>query len=147
VSRVVEALGWWAVLTAGYLGVISKISWTELLVGGCAAAVGTAAAMAARRLLASEEERQGPYRPGFAALAGLPLEIVGDTARVLWSPAGSWGETQVSANAAGKGGLALLMSASPGTFVGKIDPDRGRLVVHRTRGRTSPLEKRLTGES
>ncbi|MFI0447086.1 hypothetical protein [Actinomadura sp. 6N118] len=139
-----EALAWWGALTVGYLAVVSSVSLTEVLVGTGAAAAGAVAALAARRVLTPDTpERHGrsPVRPG--ALALLPVRIVEDTVRVLWSPQGVWGEIRVGRGA--QGAVTLVVSASPGAYVGAVDPEHGRLVVHRTGGRTSALEKRMVG--
>jgi hypothetical protein len=41
-----------------------------------------------------------------------------------------------------RGAATLLMSASPGTYVGGVDPERGLLRVHRLTG-PSPFERSL----
>lgn len=141
-TRPAEALIWWVALTAGYLGMVSTISLTEFVVGAGGAAAGAAAAMAARRVLAPGRASVSSVPP--KALVWLPPQILRDTARVLWSPKGEWGEMRVAGGSLGA--ATLLVSVAPASYVGEADPERGRLVLHRVGAGPSALEKRLTGE-
>ncbi|MBO2449527.1 hypothetical protein J4573_20670 [Actinomadura barringtoniae] len=140
-NRPAEALLWWVALTAGYLGMVSTISLTEFVVGATGSAVGAAAAMGARRVLAAERTGASSVPP--KALLWLPPQILGDTVRVLWSPQGDWGEMRMGQGRLGA--VTLLVSVAPASYVGEADPESGRLVLHRVDGRPSALEKRLAG--
>ncbi|MEU8124860.1 hypothetical protein AB0C21_39630 [Spirillospora sp. NPDC049024] len=129
---------------------------TEIAVGALAAAACAAAAVAARRDMLSA----GADRPSGAArgpadgrvtpallmppLARLPAQVVSDTARVTLRGAsgGRWTPLAVAPGPAARGAATLLVSASPGSYVGGVDPDRGLLRVHRLAGPT-PFERSL----
>jgi hypothetical protein len=160
-----EPLAWWAALTAVYLGLASTISVTEITVGAAAAAACAAAAVAGRRALLTDEptgepadrptgEPAGGAAPGrrpvpLARLAGplalLPVQITADIARITVRGAagGDWTPLAVAPDPARRGAATLLMSASPGTYVGGVDPGRNLVRVHRLTPRPSPFERRL----
>ncbi|MES9544288.1 hypothetical protein, partial [Actinomadura sp. NPDC000600] len=77
-------------------------------------------------------------------LARLPAQVVSDTARVTLRGAsgGRWTALAVAPGPAARGAATLLVSASPGSYVGGVDPDRGLLRVHRLAGPT-PFERSL----
>jgi hypothetical protein len=126
-------------------------------VGAVAAAAGAAAAVAGRRaLLATARAREGararerarsPVAPArlLPPLARLPGQIVADTARIAVRGAsgGRWTTLSAAPGPAGRGVATLLVSTSPGTYVGGVDPGRGLLRVHRLAGGPSPFERRL----
>ncbi|WP_157438390.1 hypothetical protein [Actinomadura latina] len=161
--RAAEPLAWWAGLLAVYLGLVSTISVTEITVAAVAAAAGAAAAVAARRALLSTgtaRDLEGGREPAAdrvpavrpvpparlaAPLARLPGQVVADTARVIVRGAGGgdWTVLAVAPGPADRGAATLLMSVSPGTYVGGVDPERGLLRVHRLAPGASPFERRL----
>ncbi|WP_433469860.1 hypothetical protein [Spirillospora sp. CA-128828] len=161
--RAAEPLAWWAALLAVYLALVSTISVTEITVGALAAAAGAAAAVAGRRALfttgTSRDPEGGPataagrvkaLRPVPPArlippLAWLPAQVAADTARIAVRGAsgGHWTPLAVAPGAANRGTATLLVSISPGTYVGGVDPERGLLHVHRLAPRPSPFERRL----
>ncbi|WP_207400594.1 hypothetical protein [Actinomadura roseirufa] len=146
-----EPLAWWTVLLAVYLALVSAVSPGEIAVGALAAAAGAAAAVAARRVLLTTAPGTGPRgRPVPPArlvrpLALLPAQIVSDTARltVRGAPEGGWSPLAVAPGPANRGTATLLLSTSPGTYVGLVDPGRERLRVHRLDPRPSPFERGL----
>ncbi|GGU01928.1 hypothetical protein GCM10010177_71580 [Actinomadura citrea] len=146
-----------------YLALVPAISPTEITVGALTAAVGAAAAVAARRVLlttgtarppgSGREPAAGrdasrrpvaPVRLLLPPLARLPAQIVADTARITVRGAtgGHWTTPAAPPGPAARGAATLLMSASPGTYVGGVDPERGLLRVHRLTG-PSPFERSL----
>ncbi|NYE14065.1 hypothetical protein [Actinomadura citrea] len=158
-----EPLAWWTALLAVYLALVPAISPTEITVGALTAAVGAAAAVAARRVLlttgtarppgSGREPAAGrdasrrpvaPVRLLLPPLARLPAQIVADTARITVRGAtgGHWTTPAAPPGPAARGAATLLMSASPGTYVGGVDPERGLLRVHRLTG-PSPFERSL----
>lgn len=155
VRRAAEPLAWWSVLLACYLALVSTISGTEITVGAAAAAAGAAAAVAGRRALlttarACEGGRvpaRSPVAPSrlLPPLGRLPAQIVADTARIAVRGAsgGRWTTLSAAPGPAGRGVATLLVSTSPGTYVGGVDPGRGLLRVHRLAGGPSPFERRL----
>ncbi|TDC76392.1 hypothetical protein [Actinomadura sp. 7K507] len=163
--RAAEPLAWWSVLLAGYLAMASAITPTEMTVGALAAAAGAAAAVAARRALlgtGTAHDPEGGHRPAadlsprrrpvpparlLPPLALLPAQIAADTARITARGAsgGGWTSLGVAPGPADRGVATLLMSASPGAYVGGVDPERGLLRVHRLTPRPSPFERRLHG--
>jgi hypothetical protein len=152
-----EPLAWWAALLAVYLALVSAVSLLEVTVGAVTAAAGAAAAVAARRALFADHADEGhggepsgdrpPVAPARAAgaLARLPVQVVADTARVVARGAtgGSWTTLSVAPGTAARGAATLLVSTSPGAYVGAVDPRRGRLRVHRLASAPSPFERRL----
>lgn len=152
--RAAEPLGWWTALLAVYLALVSTISITEITLGALTAAAGAAAAVAARRALlttgtARTAGGDGTGRPAaagrlLAPLARLPAQIVADTARITLRGAsgGDWTTLACPPGPAGRGAATLLMSTSPGTYVGGADPERALLRVHRLTG-PSPFERSL----
>ncbi|MEV0666279.1 hypothetical protein ACIBI3_19635 [Actinomadura luteofluorescens] len=151
--RAAEPLAWWTALLAVYLALVSAISLTEIAVGALAAAASAAAAVAARRALltpgAARRAEGGPSRPAapvrlLPPLARLPGQIVADTARVTARGAsgGYWTTQGCPPDPAGRAAATLLLSASPGAYVGGVDPGRGLLRVHRLTG-PSPFERSL----
>ncbi|MGW2310122.1 hypothetical protein [Actinomadura luteofluorescens] len=155
--RAAEPLAWWTALLALYLALVSAISLTEIAVGALTAAAGAAAAVAARHALLTTGTTTGTARrpeggPSWPAapvrllppLARLPGQIVADTARVTARGAsgGYWTAQGCPPGPAGRGAATLLMSASPGAYVGGVDPARGLLRVHRLTG-PSPFERSL----
>jgi multisubunit Na+/H+ antiporter MnhE subunit len=140
-----EPAVWWAVLFTTYLAVISKISPTELVVGALAAAAGAAGAVVTRRALLSADNAQH-YRPRVSWLRWLlplPAQILADAVR-LTRPHGGFAELRLPADdraAALRGFATLAVSASPGTYVTGVDPDRDVLIVHRITDRPSALER------
>ncbi|WP_433155144.1 hypothetical protein ACQPZ8_24855 [Actinomadura nitritigenes] len=161
--RAAEPLAWWAALLALYLSLISTIDITEITVGAVAAAFGAAAATAGRRALfttGTAHDPAGPRRPAadlapgarpvpparlLPPLALLPAQIVADSARVavLGASGGAWTSLAVAPGAANRGAATLLVSTSPATFVGGVDPERGLLNVHRLGRDPSAFERRL----
>ncbi|WP_147339529.1 hypothetical protein [Actinomadura spongiicola] len=161
--RAAEALTWWTALLACYLALASTITLTEITVGAVTAAAGTAAAIAGRRALlptgpttgadgaaqraADRAAARRSLRPArlLPPLARLPAQIAADTARVTVRGAGGghWTRPAVAPGPAARGAATLLLSASPGTYVGGVDPDRGLLRVHRLAPGPSPFERRL----
>ncbi|CNF15629.1 Uncharacterised protein [Mycobacterium tuberculosis] len=156
--RAAEPLAWWTVLLSVYLGLVSTISITEITVGALAAAAGAAAAVAGRRALRTaatipssepgHRSRSG-CAPGAARaaapLAWLPGQVAADTARIIVRGAsgGDWAPLPVAPGPGARGAATLLMSVSPGTYVGGIDPGRGLVRVHRLVPAASPFERRL----
>ncbi|TYB41318.1 hypothetical protein [Actinomadura chibensis] len=160
VRRAAEPVWWWAVLLAGYLAMVSAVSPLEIAVGAGAAAAGAAAAVAGRRALFDSAARPDDGSPsagaaatrvaaraanGVAAGALLPGRVVADTARIAVRGAsgGDWTRLSVAPAPAARGAATLLMSASPATFVGAVDPERGLLRVHRLTPGPSAFERRL----
>jgi multisubunit Na+/H+ antiporter MnhE subunit len=145
----IEPAVWWAVLFATYLAIISKISPTELTVGAVTAAAGAVSAVLTRRALLSADNAER-YRPRVAWLRWLlplPGQILADAVRLV-RPRGELARLGLPADdraAALRGFAALAVSASPGTFVADVDPDRNDLVVHRIDGRPSALERGVGG--
>jgi multisubunit Na+/H+ antiporter MnhE subunit len=141
----IEPAVWWAVLFATYLAVISKISITELVVGALAAAAGAAGAVVTRRALLSADNAQR-YRPRVSwlrRLLPLPGQILADAVR-LTRPHGGFAELRLPDDdraAALRGFATLVVSASPGTYVAGVDPDRDVLIVHRITDQSSALER------
>ncbi|WP_192809275.1 hypothetical protein, partial [Actinomadura montaniterrae] len=80
-----------------------------------------------------------------APLALLPAQIVADSARVavLGASGGTWTRLGVAPGAADRGTATLLVSTSPATYVGGVDPEHGVLTVHRLSPHPSPFERRL----
>ncbi|MFG2019541.1 hypothetical protein [Actinomadura geliboluensis] len=150
VRRAAEPPAWWTALMAVYLGLVPAISPTEVAVAAAAAAAGAAAAVAARRALLTGGRGWGP-RPApaagrvAAALARLPVQVVADTARITVRGAsgGHWTELPAVPGPAGLGAAALLLSASPASYVGGVDPGRGVVRVHRLARGPSPFERSL----
>ncbi|MEV3926044.1 hypothetical protein [Actinomadura coerulea] len=150
--RAAEPLAWWTALLAVYLALVSTISLTEITLGALTAAAGAAAAVAARRALlitGTTRAAGGADRPAAAGrllppLARLPAQIVADTARITLRGAsgGDWTALACPPGPAGRGAATLLMSTSPGTYVGGTDPERALLRVHRLTG-PSPFERSL----
>ncbi|QKW36330.1 hypothetical protein HUT06_21760 [Actinomadura sp. NAK00032] len=152
--RAAEPLGWWTALLAAYLGLAPAISATEIAVGAAAAAAGAAAAVAARRALLTGGVLTGGERgpravpaagPVAAALARLPVQIAADTARITVRGAsgGHWTRLPAAPGPAGLGAATLLLSASPASYVGGIDPEHGLVRVHRLARGPSPFERSL----
>ncbi|MEU8801897.1 hypothetical protein [Spirillospora sp. NPDC048819] len=151
--RAAEPLAWWPVLLAGYLALAPAITLTEITVGAAAAAAGAAAAVAARRALLTTgtahgpPDRSAPVPPArlLPPLALLPAQIIADTARIAVRGAsgGGWTPVGVAPGWARRGTATLLVSASPGAYVGGVDPERGLLRVHRLTPHPSPFERRL----
>ncbi|QXJ19739.1 hypothetical protein AGRA3207_000319 [Actinomadura graeca] len=160
--RAAEPLVWWTVLLASYLALVSAVSVTEITIGALTAAAGAAAAVAGRRALfttGTAGDPEGGVHPAadlvpgrrpvpparlLPPLALLPGQIVTDTALVMVRGAGGgWADQGVAPGAANRGAATLLLSVSPGTYVGAVDPGRGTLRVHRLRARPSPFERRL----
>ncbi|MEU9843890.1 hypothetical protein AB0C69_32300 [Actinomadura sp. NPDC048032] len=152
--RAAEPLAWWTALLAVYLALVSAISLTEITVGALAAAAGAAAAVAARRVLLATGAARPPEDRGpspavpparlLPPLARLPAQVVADTARITARGAsgGDWTTLACPPGPAGRGAATLLMSASPGAYVGGVDPERALLRVHRLTG-PSPFERSL----
>ncbi|MCQ0013173.1 hypothetical protein LUW76_03095 [Actinomadura madurae] len=149
-----EPVAWWAVLLGCYLALVPAVSVTEITVGAVTAAAGAAAAVAARRALlaTSSSERDGGRGRGtvpparlIRPIVRLPAQIVADTARIAVRGAsgGRWVTLAAAPGTAGRGVATLLLSASPGTYVGGVDPARGAVRVHRLAGGPSPFERRL----
>ncbi|MFB4303942.1 hypothetical protein [Actinomadura sp. NTSP31] len=158
-----EPLAWWAVLFALYLSLISTIDLVEITVGAVVAAVAAAAATGGRRALFSTGTAGDPagrrspaadLAPGLrpvpparlaAPLALLPAQIVADSARVavLGASGGTWTRLAAAPGAANRGTATLLVSTSPATYVGGVDPEHGMLTVHRLTPHPSPFERRL----
>ncbi|WP_187438214.1 hypothetical protein [Actinomadura decatromicini] len=148
-----EPVGWWAVLLAGYLAMVSAVSPLEIAVGAGAAAAGAGAAVAGRRALFDSSARlDGDVHHSARMVAGgaaagvlLPWRIVADTARIAMRGAsgGDWTRLSVAPEPAARGAATLLMSASPATFAGAVDPGRGLLRVHRLTPGVSAFERRL----
>ncbi|QKG19061.1 hypothetical protein [Actinomadura verrucosospora] len=163
--RAAEPLAWWAALFALYLSLISTIDIIEITVGAVVAAFGAAAATAGRRALfttGTAHDPAGTRRPAadlapgarpvpparlLPPLALLPGQIVADSARVavLGASGGTWTPLAVAPGAANRGTATLLVSTSPATFVGAVDPERGLLHVHRLGRGPSAFERRLRG--
>ncbi|MFI0408908.1 hypothetical protein [Actinomadura sp. 3N508] len=145
--RAAEPLAWWTVLLAGYLALAAGITVTEITVGALTAAACAAAAVAGHRALLSPGRARRAVPPArvLPALAPLPAQITADTARVLvrGPTGGRWTDLGVAPGPAGRAAATLLLSSSPGTYVGAVDPDRGLLRVHRLARGPSPLERRL----
>ncbi|TYC16601.1 hypothetical protein [Actinomadura syzygii] len=150
--RVAEPAGWWTVLLAGYLAMVSAVTPLEISVGAGAAAAGAAAAVAGRRALFDSSARpDGDVHSARMVAAGavsgalLPWRIVADTARIVARGAsgGDWTRLSVAPGPAARGAATLLMSASPATFVAAVDPGRGLLRVHRLTPGVSAFERRL----
>ncbi|WP_205718165.1 hypothetical protein, partial [Actinomadura soli] len=149
--RAAEPLAWWTVLLAGYLALASSITVTEITVGAVTAAACAAAAVAGRRALATPGPGRGHARPAvpparlLPALALLPGQIAADTARITVRGAtgGRWTDLAVAPGPAARGTATLLVSTSPGAYVGAVDPGRGLLRVHRLAPGPSRFERRL----
>ncbi|WP_344891042.1 hypothetical protein [Actinomadura meridiana] len=151
--RITEPLAWWTVLLAVYLALVSAVSVLEIAVGAGAAAVGAAVAVAGRRALFSGDTgRGGEPASGAVRVPGrslplvwLPSQIVADTARVVVRGAGggSWVPLGVAAGTGARAAATLLVSTSPGAYVGGVDPERGVLRVHRLASGPSAFERRL----
>ncbi|MDL4812634.1 hypothetical protein [Actinomadura opuntiae] len=158
-----EPLAWWAVLFALYLALISTIDIIEITVGAVVAAFAAAVATGGRRALFSTGtagDPAGPRSPAAdlapglrpvpparlaAPLALLPVQIVADSARVavLGTSGGTWTHVGVAPGAANRGTATLLVSTSPATYVGGVDPEHAVLTVHRLTPHPSPFERRL----
>ncbi|WP_412517804.1 hypothetical protein K8Z49_06010 [Actinomadura madurae] len=149
-----EPVAWWAVLLGCYLALVPAVSVTEITVGAVAAAAGAAAAVAARRALLATGAPEGDGGRGrgtvpparlMRPMVRLPAQIVADTARIAVRGAsgGRWVTLAAAPGTAGRGVATLLLSASPGTYVGGVDPARGAVRVHRLAGDPSPFERRL----
>ncbi|MEV4679038.1 hypothetical protein AB0K34_45965 [Actinomadura sp. NPDC049382] len=155
VRRAAEPLAWWTALMAVYLGLVPAISPTEVAVAAAAAAAGAAAAVAARPALLNGGGERGPRAAPAAgrvaaALARLPVQVVADTARITVRGASGGHWTELPAvpgpavpGPAGLGAAALLLSASPASYVGGVDPGRGIVRVHRLARGPSPFERSL----
>ncbi|WP_165964619.1 hypothetical protein [Actinomadura sp. KC216] len=145
--RAAEPLAWWTVLLAGYLAMASGITLTEITVGALTAAACAAAAVAGHRVLftADRARRTVPPVRLLPALAPLPAQITADTARIIvrGAPGGRWTDLAVAPGPADRAAATLLLSASPGAYVGAVDPEHGRLRVHRLARGPSPSERRL----
>jgi multisubunit Na+/H+ antiporter MnhE subunit len=139
--RWTEPLTWWIVLFGGYLSLISKASLTELVVGTVAAAAGAGVAVAARRALLPRAGHGSQAVP-LSALGLLPVQIVTDAAR-LARPRVSGTFAEVPARG---GPAALVLSASPGTYVVGADTEHGTVTVHRIATGPDRLERALIGE-
>jgi hypothetical protein len=140
-SRAVpEALIWWSALYAIHLGIISTVSPTELVVGGAAAALGSVAAVATRRILLSDLTLAPPPLRG---LLLLPPQIVRDCALLLWPARGRFAEVPVPSSRGG-GVTTLMLSIAPGTYVAGVSQDGEVLVLHRAEDRPSCLEREVT---
>ncbi|MCO5997153.1 Na+/H+ antiporter subunit E [Actinoallomurus rhizosphaericola] len=131
---------WWAALYVVYLGIISTVSVTELVVGAVAAAFCATAAVATRRALLTD---LAIARPRLRVLLLLPPQIVRDSV-VLLRPARHGRFAEVPMPSDHDGVLTLLLSLSPGTYVTRVRPDRNAVQVHRTEDRSSPVERELT---
>ncbi|MEO3824371.1 hypothetical protein [Actinomadura sp. B10D3] len=149
-----EPVAWWAVLLGCYLALVSTVSMTEIIVGAVAAGAGAAAAVAARRVLLATGPSEGDGAAGRGTvvparlvrpIVRLPAQIVADTARIAVRGAsgGRWVTLTAAPGSAGRGVATLLVSTSPGTYVGGVDPVRGMLRVHRLAGGPSRFERRL----
>jgi hypothetical protein len=161
--RAAEPLAWWAMLLALYLALITTIDIIEITVGAVVAAFAAAAATAGRRALFTTGTARDPAGPRSPAadlapgarpvpparllppLALLPAQIVADSARValLGASGGIWTPLAVAPGAANRGAATLLVSASPATYVGGVDPEHGLLHVHRLNRDPSAFERRL----
>ena len=137
-----EPLIWWTVLLGGYLSLVSTVSVPEVVAGALAAAAGALVAVAARRALlprAGGGHRAVPV----LALGLLPVQVVADVARLA--------RPRVPGTLAvvpdGGGPAALVLSASPGTYVVGADTEHGTLTVHRIGSGPDRLERALTGEN
>ncbi|MCO5974349.1 Na+/H+ antiporter subunit E [Actinoallomurus soli] len=131
---------WWAALYVVYLGIISTVSVTELVVGAAAAAFCATAAVATRRALLTD---LAIGRPRLRVLLLLPPQIVRDSV-VLLLPARHGRFAEIPMRSDRDGVLTLLLSLSPGTYVTRVRPDRDTLQVHRAEDRSSPVERELT---
>ncbi|GAA0369806.1 hypothetical protein [Actinoallomurus spadix] len=131
---------WWAALYGIYLGIISTISVTELVVGAAAAVFGAAAAVATRRALLTD---LAIARPRPRVLLLLPPQIVRDCLLLL-RPARRGRFAEVAMPSRRDGVLTLLLSLSPGAYVVRVSPDRDTVQVHRAEDRSSLLERELT---
>lgn len=145
----IEPAVWWAVLFATYLSIISAITPAELAAGAASAAAGAASAVVTRRALLSADnaERYRPRAAWLRWLLPLPGEILADAVRLVRPRGGlaTLGLRRDDRAAALRGFAALVVSASPGTFVADVDPDRNELIVHRITDRLSPMERRVAG--
>ncbi|MEV5749332.1 hypothetical protein AB0L00_16065 [Actinoallomurus sp. NPDC052308] len=137
---VVESAAWWAALYVIYLGIISTVSVTELVVGAAAAAFGATAAVATRRTLLPD---LAVARPRLRVLLLLPPQILRDCVLLL-RPARRGRFAEVSPPSHRDGVLTLLLSVSPGAYVIQVSPDRETIRVHRAEDRPSRLERELT---
>ena len=141
-----EGLTWWVALYAIYLGAISTISATEIVVGAAAAAAGAVAAVAARHALLTADN-DGSYRPRARWLAPLPAQVIRDLARLTRRRVhGEYGDIALPPDdraAAQRGLAALVISAPPGTYVVEVDPDDDVLLVHRIGREPSALERKI----
>lgn len=135
-----EPVAWWAALLAGYLGIVSTDSRTEVLVGAAAAGVGAAAAVATRRVLLTGLDASGP-RIGWLLL--LPAQILRDTA-ALFRPRVRGRFATVGVRARESAAATLVLSTSPGTYVSRISADRRVVTLHRITRGPSPLERKVT---
>jgi multisubunit Na+/H+ antiporter MnhE subunit len=138
---IAEPIAWWGALLATYLGLVSSVSFTEIMVGAAAAGVGAAAAVATRRTLLAGLDASWP-RAGWLVL--LPAQILRDTA-VLFGPRVRGRSAEVTVPARQTPAATLVLSTSPGTYVSGISGDRRHLALHRITRRPSPLERKVTG--
>lgn len=139
--EVVEPLIWWLILYGIYLGIISSVSPTELIVGAAAAGVGAAAAVATRRVLLRGLDVSFPR---LGRLLLLPPQILRDSTLLIRpGPRGGFTEVPVPP-CRGSGVVTLVLSVSPGTYVAQVTPDRTSLLVHRAEERPSRLEREVT---
>lgn len=157
--RVREGLVWFVVLAGFYFTLVTEYDWPEIATGLGAAAVGAAAAVG------SGTAERGRYRPEWrwlAWLGPLPLQVVGDTARLTVLLV-----RQVVGRRAARGALrelrlarpedaargsarralgAWALSFAPGSFVVDVDPTTAVVLVHDLGAAASrPLDDRLTG--
>ncbi|GAA4062124.1 hypothetical protein [Actinomadura miaoliensis] len=132
VRTAAQAAAWWVPLLAIYAALVSTLSPTEVLVGAAVAAASAVAGVAARRTLLNTRPARGGGDQVRRLAVRLPGRIAADTARVL-APRlhGQWDQMSVGRQAARRGAVTLLVSASPGGYVAAVDPDRGVLTVHR----------------
>lgn len=142
-----EALAWWAAIFVGYLALISTVSLTELIVGGVAASLAAAAAVGARRALFEEDGAAARGTRLDAAVSLILIRQVGrDAVRLTGRVRDGFGEGRVPADrrsAGWTGLLTLVLSASPGTYVAQVAPERDRFIVHRVGEGPDRLERRL----
>jgi hypothetical protein len=145
----IEAAVWWAVLSGGYLALISAISPTEIAVAAATGAAGAASAVLTRRTLltADDDERHRPHTRWLLWVPRLPGEIVIGFTRLLGRPRGTFTEVRLAADgrpAARHGFAALALSVAPNTYVADVHPDRDTVVIHRIGDRPTALEREVS---
>jgi multisubunit Na+/H+ antiporter MnhE subunit len=153
VGPVAELLAWWGVTTGVWIVSLSAYASQDLVAAlacGLPCAVMAVLARRAVRLAAR------PPAETLRWLGALPWSIAVDTVRVLalpWRPAsrssaGRFRRTPLgplgeSATAVGRRtAAALLISATPGSYVVDVDPDTGTALVHAV-GPRSLIERQV----